>query len=115
MSDTMTNELAIRPAGAISEVADALKLCLEMPGVGKDDVDINIEGDTLTVQGKREEPSDGAYLVRERRRGVYRATYTLDERVDREKIEAKMESGVLTLTLHLRDEVKPRKIEVKTK
>jgi HSP20 family protein len=109
------NELMIRPAGAICELKDALELRLEMPGVGKDAVDINIEGDTLTVTGKREEPSDGTYLVRERRRGVYRATYTLDERVDRDKIDAKMDTGVLTLTLHLRDEVKPRKIQVKTK
>lgn len=115
MSDTMTRELTVRPAGRIREAEGAVELHLEMPGTAKGDVDISMEGDTLTVTGKRADPTDGTYLVRERRHGLYRATYTLDERVDRERIDARMENGVLTLTLHLRDEVKPRKITVKTR
>lgn len=104
--------LAIRPASNICEEAGAVVLRLEMPGVNKSGIDVSIEGDTLTVVGTREEREAGSYLVRERRHGDYRATYTLDERVNREKVEAAMERGVLTLTLHLKDEVKPRKIAI---
>lgn len=114
MSDTTTREMAVRPAGVICEVEGAVELRLEMPGVSKDSVDINIEGDTLTVTGKRGEPQDETYLIRERPVGDFQATYTIDERVNRDKIDAKMDRGLLTLTLHLRDEVKPRKIKVAT-
>lgn len=104
----------VRPIGNICEEHDRVVLRLEMPGVGKDGIDININGDTLTVHGNRQSyANDVSYIVRERRDADFRATYTLDERVDREKVEAKMENGILTVQLHLKEEVKPRKIEVK--
>ena len=114
MSDTMTKAMVVRPAGTICEEAGAVLLRLEMPGVSKDGVDVNIDGDTLTITGRRTADEPATYLIRERRPGDYSATYTLDARVNREKIDAKMDRGILTLTLHLRDEVKPRKIKVKT-
>ena len=114
MADATTKELTLRPASTICEEAGAVILKLEMPGVPKDAIDINIEGDTLTITGTRTSEESGPYVIRERRRGDYRSTYTLDERVDRGKIDAAMDRGVLTLTLHLRDEVKPRKIKVKS-
>lgn len=104
----------IRPLGNICEENEAVVLRLEMPGVSKDGIDVNIDGDTLTIHGRRRGYADDVtYLVHERRDADYRATYTLDERVNRDKVEARMENGVLTLRLHLKDEVKPRKIEVK--
>ena len=105
--------ILIRPASNICEEDGSVVLRLEMPGVGKDGIDINIEGDTLTVVGTRNEQVSGSYLVRERRHGDYHATYTIDERVDRDKVDASMDRGVLTLTLHLKEEVKPRKIAIK--
>lgn len=110
-----TARRAIRPVGNICEDKDSVVLRLEMPGVSKDGIDVNIDGDTLTVQGKRKPyAEDVRYVVHERTNADYRAAYTLDQRVDRSKVEAKMENGVLTVKLHLKDEVKPRKIEVKT-
>lgn len=104
----------VRPIGNIYEEQDKVVLRLEMPGVAKDGLDININGDTLTIYGRRRSyAEDVTYVVRERHDADYRATYTLDQRVDREKIEAKMENGILTVHLHLREEVKPRKIDVK--
>ncbi|MFW5684016.1 MAG: Hsp20/alpha crystallin family protein [Spirochaetota bacterium] len=108
------NRRTVRPVGNICQEHDRVVLRLEMPGVRKDGLDITIDGDTLTIVGRRDSYAEGVtYLVRERRDADFRATYTLDERVNREKVEAKIENGVLTVTLHLRDEVKPRKIEVK--
>ncbi|MFP4112836.1 MAG: Hsp20/alpha crystallin family protein [Spirochaetota bacterium] len=105
----------VRPLGNICEASDAVVLRLEMPGVSKDGIDVNIDGNTLTVHGRRNAYADDvSYVIHERRDADYRATYTLDERVDREKVDAKMENGILTVRLHLKDEVKPRKIEVKT-
>ena len=103
----------VRPVGNICQEQDKVVLRLEMPGVRKDGLEININADTLSIQGRRDSYAhDVTYLVRERRDADFRATYTLDERVNHDKVEAKMENGVLTLTLHMKDEVKPRKIEV---
>jgi HSP20 family protein len=114
MANEATKEArTVLPACNICEEDGAMVLRLEMPGVAKNGIEVNIDGDTLTVQGHREPPVEGSYIVRERRIGDYRAAYTLDERIDRDRIDARMERGVLTLTLHLKDEVKPRKIAVK--
>ncbi len=105
----------VRPVGNICEDKDSVVLRLEMPGVSKDGIDVNIDGDTLTVQGERSPyAEDVRYVIHERANANFRAAYTLDQRVDRNKVEAKMENGVLTVKLHLKDEVKPRKIEVNT-
>ncbi len=104
----------IRPVGDIREDQDAVVLRLEMPGVSKDGIDVNVNGDVLSIYGRRESYADDvSYLVRERHDADYRATYTLDERVNRSKVDARMENGILTVTLHLKEEVKPRKIDVK--
>ena len=111
MSDNK-NTTAIRPASNICEEKEAVVLRLEMPGVAKDGIKVNIENDTLSVQGHRDINGDGEYLLQERRTGDYQATYTIDQRVNRDKVEAVMDNGILTLKLHVKDEVKPRKIEV---
>lgn len=100
------------PACNICESDGTMVMKLEMPGVNKSGLDVNIDNDVLTIQGHREAPARGTYMVRERRTGDFRASYTLDERIDRDKIDANLEQGILTLTLHLKDEVKPRKITV---
>ncbi len=114
MAATAIEKRTVRPVCSIAEENDAVILQLEMPGVDKNSIELNIDGDTLSVTGRRPEAEgDRVYLVRERRSGDFRATYTIDQRVDREKVDARMENGVLTVTLHLKDEVKRRRIEVK--
>jgi HSP20 family protein len=51
--------------------------------------------------------------MRERPSGTFRQVYTLDDTIDRNQIEASLEGGVLTLTLHRRESEKPRKIMIK--
>ena len=105
----------VRPVGNMCWEEDGkVMLRLDMPGVEKDDVDVRIENDQLLIHGTRKDEAEGRnYVLRERRRGDFHQVFTIDQTVDREKIDAKMDKGVLTLTLHLQEEVKPRKIEVK--
>ena len=105
----------IRPFCFIcEEEAGVVTLKLEMPGVGKDQLDIDVDGNELQITGKREPGgSEGTYLMRERPSGTFRQAYTLDDTIDRNKIEASLEGGVLTLNLHRRESEKPRKITIK--
>ncbi len=106
----------VRPVGNIWEEDGTVMLRLEMPGVSKNDIDLRVENDQLIVRGTRQvEDENKSYVIRERARGDFAQTYTLDDTIDRERIEAKMERGILTMTLHLKDAVKPRKIEVKAR
>ena len=103
------------PLSTISEAQGRVIVQMEMPGIDKDDLTIKIEGDQLNIYGKRDTPEEkGHYIIRERSIGDFLKTYTLDDTVDKEKIEASMDKGILTLTLNLKESVKPRKIQVKT-
>jgi len=105
----------IRPFCFIcEEEAGVVTLKLEMPGVGKDQLDIDVDGNELQITGKRGPGGrEGTYLMRERPSGTFRQAYTLDDTIDRSKIEASLEGGVLTLNLHRRESEKPRKITIK--
>ncbi len=115
MSDVAeVKKRTIRPLCNICEEEGKVILRLEMPGVDKDNLDIKIDNDQLFIEGKLpKEDVNGEYILRERREADYYQTFTLDQTVDRNKIDASMDRGILSVTLHLKDEVKPRKIEVK--
>jgi len=103
----------IRPLSAMTESGGVITLSLEMPGVPKDGVDLQVEGNELRIRGSRTASAGPSrYVVRERPTGDYAEVYTIDETVDREKINATMEAGVLTVTLHLREAEKPRRIAI---
>jgi len=103
----------VRPLSGMAEDNGTITLRLEMPGVAKDGVDLEIEGGELRIRGRRNPPGAAArYLVRERPLGDYTDVFTIDETVDREKVGASMEGGILTITLHLREAEKPRRIPI---
>ena len=102
------------PAADIFETDQALTLLLEMPGVGKNNVDIQIENDVLRVEGKIDfsaykdtEPVYTEYNV-----GHYARAFTLSNKIDRDAITAQVENGVLTLTLPKSKDALPRRIAV---
>ncbi len=101
------------PRVEILETPKTVTLRAEMPGVEKGDFDIGIEGDELTIRGKRERVNSGLKLIHG---GIDRADYlrvfTLGDALDTEAVKAQLENGILTLTLSKRPEVLPRKIEV---
>jgi len=99
----------------IIEEDGKILLTLEMPGVNKDGLDINIEGDELSISGRRtmKEMPEGKYLTREIRDADFYQKYTIDNTIDRDKIDAALKNGILTVTLNLKESVKPRQITVK--
>ena len=106
----------IRPMYSIHENKGNVTIIMEMPGVQKEDLAIHVEANEMRVRGRRkQEGSSGAYLIRERRQGDYSQTFTLDDTIDQNRIDASLEKGILTITLNLKEEVKPKLIEIKTK
>ena len=87
-----------------------------LPGLTPDEVDIAIEGDTLTIRGELRSPLENVeYLFQERGYGAVSRTLTLNVPVEADKAEALFENGVLTLTLPKAEETKPKVIKVKSK
>jgi len=101
------------PAAGIMEDGDGYILQVEMPGVNKEGLEISVENNELTILGRRSLPAiEGTLIHRESRRENFRRTFELDPSIDAGKISAKIEQGVVTLTLPKAEQVKPRKIEV---
>jgi HSP20 family protein len=87
----------------------------EMPGVDSEDIDVSVEGSTLTIRGKRSENSLGqeeSYHRRERWHGAFRRTMELPFGVEGGKVEAAYRNGVLTVSLPRAEAEKPRKISI---
>ena len=103
-----------RPAYDVSENEDAFNVRVNLPGVSRGGVDISIEDETLRITGTRSGPTPEAWrpLRRELPEGDYRLELRLNVAVNEDKIKAKVEDGVLDLTLPKADEIKPRKIKV---
>ena len=103
----------VSPEVNICETKDGYVLQAEMPGVNKDGLEITLEGNEITLVGHRQvEPVKGAPLFRESREADYRRVFELDPAIDTGKVSARMDQGVLTLTLPKSERVKPRKINV---
>jgi len=101
------------PRVEICETPEAVTLRAEMPGVAKEDFDVSIDGDELTIKGTRGPVNSGLKLIHG---GIDRTDYlrvfTLSDALDTADIKARLESGILTLTLSKKPEVLPKKIPV---
>lgn len=87
-----------------------------MPGVKPEDVEITIEGDTLSIRGARQAPLENVnYVLQERTYGEFQRTLTINVAVDADKAEAKFENGLLTLTIPKSEAAKPKTIQVRSK
>ena len=111
--DRQRDERFITPPASVSETTDGYMLELEMPGVNKDGLDISIENNELSIIGRRSNPPiEGTLVHRESRPHNYRRTFEIDPSIDTGKISARINQGIVTLTLPKAEEVKPRKIKV---
>ncbi|MDM7916470.1 MAG: Hsp20/alpha crystallin family protein, partial [Candidatus Eisenbacteria bacterium] len=92
-------EWAVRPRTDITEHDDHFALAIEIPGVAMQDVDLQVEGNELRVTAARKAGEEKpTYLLRERRPVTFCRAFTLGEMVDRDRIEAKLENGVLPVS-----------------
>jgi len=106
-------ETYLSPEVNIFETKDGYVLEAEMPGVSKDGLEITLEGTEITITGhRRVEPMPGEALFQESRNAGFRRVFELDPAIDTGKVSARMEQGVLKLTLPKSERVKPRKITV---
>lgn len=101
------------PEVNIFETKEGYVLQAEMPGVTRDGLEILLEGSQITLVGHPQDTMPpGQILFRESHRRDYRRVFELDPAIDAGKISARMDQGVLTLTLPKSEEVKPRRIKV---
>ena len=101
------------PRVNVVEDADRVLIEAELPGVGKSDLVPEMKEGELTLLGKRSNGHrEGQFIMRERAAADYRRVFALSNAIDPARVEAEMKDGVLTVTLHKTDRVKPRKIVV---
>lgn len=105
---------AFLPPTDIFESEDALTIVMEMPGVDREDIAVNVENGVLNVEGRLDfskyegmQPVYTEYNV-----GHYRRSFSLSSKIDQDRISAQMQDGVLTLLLPKAEEAKPRRISV---
>jgi HSP20 family protein len=112
--ESTTPMRAFVPVTDIFETEGALTVVLEMPGVKKDNVEVNVENGVLTIEGRINlnnyeglRPIYSEYNI-----GPYRRTFRISHQIDQEKISAEMQDGVITLTLPKAEKAKPRRITI---
>jgi HSP20 family protein len=104
---------AFVPAFEVKETTEAFLVKADVPGVNENDLDIAVHNNVLTVSGVRhsEERTEGeAFALYERQYGSFSRSFQLPDTADGERVEAKLDAGVLHLTIWKKAEAKPRKI-----
>ena len=105
--------LMFQPNVDIVENAESITLFADLPGVRKEDVDIDVREGVLTLTGPvSSQVESWQPLLREFQMGGFTRRFTLSERIDTERINAKLEHGVLRLDLPKVEQARPRKIEI---
>lgn len=101
------------PRTDLAETEEEYLIHLDVPGVSKEDFDINFQDGTLTVRGVRKaDEEESSYVRVERASGPFYRSYALPESVDADAIRADYRNGVLTLHVPKAEASKPRRIEV---
>jgi HSP20 family protein len=122
-NDAFTRPLSIErnwsvPAIDMYQTDDEIVVKAAMPGIKADEVQLNINGDTLTLRSEikqEEEKKEKTWHIREQRWGAFERSVVLPTAVIAEKAKAEFENGVLTITLPKAEEVKPKTITIKAK
>jgi HSP20 family protein len=103
------------PATDVSEDANTIQITMELAGVNPEDVRISLEGNVLTIRGeKRQEDEENNERVHriERIYGMFERAFVLPNTADPDRIEARYENGVLTVSIPKTDRARPREIQV---
>jgi HSP20 family molecular chaperone IbpA len=111
--ETRSNEKYIRPSVNIVETEAGLTLTAEIPGVPKENLDVNVEKGILTISGPAKHTAPGNRAYREFELASYYRQFAIPESLDHEKAKAEYANGILTLRIPKAEVAKPRRIEVK--
>ncbi len=115
--DTTAGRLDYGMPAEIVDDGEQLRIDIELPGVRLDDIDLTVEDRVLTVEGEKkmereEGEKDSDFRLYERRYGRFERSFVLPRHVDTEKVDARLENGVLTVTLPKVETAKPKKIAI---
>ncbi len=110
-------EIVLRPPVDICENAEGITLEADVPGISKDSLNIQVDRDTLRVEGNInvEVPEGMKALHADVRSTCYRRSFTLSRELETDKLAANLKDGVLRIQIPKRAEVRPRKIEVQAR
>lgn len=103
------------PSVDVSEDEKEIKIEADLPGMTQEDIDINIDGNVLTIKGQRkkeEETKERGYYRSERSYGAFQRSFTLPTNLDVDEAKANFKHGVLTLILPKLEEAKGKRIEI---
>ncbi|GAB4366776.1 MAG: hypothetical protein Kow0042_06910 [Calditrichia bacterium] len=105
--------LRVKPLVDIYETEDEMIVRLEMPGVGKENLQVQIKDGYLHISGRRNNSKvPGQYLLRETRDVLFERIFELEDNLDTQKITANYRYGILTITIGKKEEAKPRTIKI---
>ena len=108
-----TSRPAVMPMDAWRE-GDVFRIEFDLPGVAEDTIDIDVERNVLTIRAERPaRTGDWERLASERPTGLFSRQLVLGENLDLERLEARHDNGVLSLTVPVAEKAKPRKIQVR--
>jgi HSP20 family protein len=111
----MTSGAWVPPVDIYQNGDKELVLKAELPDMVREDIDVTVENDTLTIKGEKKfagEPKEEQFHRIERRYGAFSRSFSLPPTVDATKVSAEYKNGVLTVKLPVREEAKPRSIKV---
>jgi len=110
----MNEEKFVVPAATFTEKPDEYELKVQIPGVGKEDAELHIDGKTLTLKthAKYQNPAGFREVASEFERTNYAISADLPEMADPKTLTAKLENGVLAVTVKKRPETQAKKIDI---
>ena len=113
--EALEHESWIAPLIDICETSDDFFLTAQMPGVSKEDVKIKLEDGYLVIMGRINfsDTLNRKYVLKEAETGNYYRRFKIADSIDEQKIDAKLENGLLNVKLPKHDRVKPKTIEIK--
>jgi len=112
----VTEDMGWTPPVEVTETDDAIDVTVELPGISKDDVEVDLDNNVLTIRGEKkeekEEKEKERYLY-ERYYGSFQRSFSLPAPVDENDVSAEFRNGVLNIRLKKQAEARGRKIEIK--
>ena len=110
---TRAQEHHVPPPVDIYETRDGLILLADLPGVSKENLEVHVDDETLTIQAKAQHKVPGQPIYREYELSNFFRQFEVGDQIDAEDIKAELKYGVLKLELPIAQSAKPKKVEVK--